>query len=155
MVDCELNLLQEASSRMKYDYYHILSGQDLPIKTQDYIHEFFDSVGEKEFVGFYSTKFSCDDRVRLCHLFCEYIGKSSAGFFCSLESLFIRLQRMLHISKNINVSFQKGTNWASITDSLAKDLVLHRKWIEKIFRFSFAPDELYKQTFIINHPNYI
>jgi len=28
----------------KYEYLHLLSGQDLPLKDQDYIHGFFNSL---------------------------------------------------------------------------------------------------------------
>ena len=37
----EYALLEEALKHGSYEYYHILSGQDLPIKTQDEIHQFF------------------------------------------------------------------------------------------------------------------
>ena len=40
-IQCELDLLK-AATKNKYTYYHLLSGVDLPIKNQDYIHEFFE-----------------------------------------------------------------------------------------------------------------
>ena len=36
---CELALLEAAAARGRYDYYHLLSGMDLPIKDQDTIHQ--------------------------------------------------------------------------------------------------------------------
>ena len=41
MVKCEYALLKEAFAR-GYQYYHLLSGVDFPIKSQAYIHDFFD-----------------------------------------------------------------------------------------------------------------
>ena len=38
VVKAELLLLETASMKGPYDYYHLLSGVDLPIKSQDYIH---------------------------------------------------------------------------------------------------------------------
>jgi hypothetical protein len=38
-VRCELELL-EAAVKDYHDYYHLLSGADLPIKSQDQIHKF-------------------------------------------------------------------------------------------------------------------
>lgn len=57
-------LLEMAVSHKKYDYYHLLSGQDLPIKTNDYIQNFFISHQGKEFVAFDKKKFDCQTRVQ-------------------------------------------------------------------------------------------
>ena len=42
-VEVELRLLEAATKENHYQYYHLLSGLDLPIKTQDYIHSFFEN----------------------------------------------------------------------------------------------------------------
>ena len=41
-VHSEMHLFRTAYEHGSYQYYHKLSGVDLPIKTQDYIHDFFD-----------------------------------------------------------------------------------------------------------------
>lgn len=46
-IACELGLLNAAVDKGRYTYYHLLSGQDLPIKSQDRIHSFFDSCGAR------------------------------------------------------------------------------------------------------------
>ena len=38
-IKCELKLLKSAIEH-NYDYYHLISGVYLPLKTQDYIHNF-------------------------------------------------------------------------------------------------------------------
>ena len=40
-VHSEMHLFKTAKEHGPYQYYHKLSGVDLPIKTQDYIHHFF------------------------------------------------------------------------------------------------------------------
>ncbi len=45
-------LLFETAIRGGYSYYHLLSGQDLPIKSQNEIHSICDKLQGKEFVGF-------------------------------------------------------------------------------------------------------
>ena len=50
-VQCELNLLK-AAIKGNYQYYHLISGVDLPIKSQDYIHDFFDINNNIEYVRF-------------------------------------------------------------------------------------------------------
>ena len=41
LVQCEMSLFDEASKK-KYDYYHLLSGIDFPIKPMKEIHYFFE-----------------------------------------------------------------------------------------------------------------
>lgn len=38
---CEMELFRSAHSYCHYEYYHLLSGVDLPIKSNEYIHNFF------------------------------------------------------------------------------------------------------------------
>ncbi len=50
-IECEMFLFNEAYKKGPFDYYHLLSGVDLPLKSNDYIHDFFDQNKGKEFVG--------------------------------------------------------------------------------------------------------
>ena len=52
MLEAEYALFHAVKdSGQSYAYHHLLSGVDLPIKTQDYIHQFFLENNGKEFVG--------------------------------------------------------------------------------------------------------
>lgn len=48
LVQSELILLKEAT-KSKYKYYHLISGVDLPIKSQYYIHKFLKNMKEWNF----------------------------------------------------------------------------------------------------------
>ena len=52
-IECEYALFERASSKGRYDYYHILSGVDLPIKSNQYIYDFFEANKGKEFIDAY------------------------------------------------------------------------------------------------------
>ena len=52
LVECELFLLRQATKNRKYDYYHLISGMDLPLKNQLEIHQFFKKNNGKQFVHF-------------------------------------------------------------------------------------------------------
>lgn len=43
-IECELKLLEEATQK-QHSYYHLMSGVDLPLKSQREIHTFFDKSG--------------------------------------------------------------------------------------------------------------
>lgn len=146
IVKAELSLLHLATGTDHYSYYHLLSGQDLPIKSQDTIHKFFELNSGKEFIGFDKLQFYHDDRVRVYHLFQEILGRRS---LC-LNNKFLALQRVIGVYRNRNINFQKGHQWFSITDRFARYVLSEKNQIRKLFRFTFCPDELFVQTMLIN-----
>ena len=56
MVEAELVLFEAALAQGPYQYYHLLSGVDLPLKSQDYIHDYFDRHAGEEFIGYTWTE---------------------------------------------------------------------------------------------------
>ncbi|MBR2840111.1 glycosyl transferase [Candidatus Saccharibacteria bacterium] len=150
LVNAEILLLKEATRQDHYAYYHLLSGQDLPIKTQDYIHNFFDENQGKEFVCFQNPSFEHMKRVRYYYPLQDKYGKKSSLSLRLFNEFFPFLQKMVGIHRNKNISFQKGTEWFSITDDLARYVVQKEPWIKKIFKDTLCPDEVFLHTVIIN-----
>lgn len=151
IVKAELNLLKE-STKNDYRYYHLLSGQDLPIKSQNQIYEYFTNNYGKQFVSFQEKNFIHQIHVRYYYPFQELFGRNS---FKSLHGKIIckpirGLQKLLNVYRNENVSFQKGDQWFSITDEFAKYIVSKEKELEKIFKNTYCPDEIFIQTLLIN-----
>lgn len=70
LVETELILFETARQRGSYRYFHLLSGVDLPIKTQNYIHRFFEENDGTEFVGFDNRPqtYSLTDRINKIHI---------------------------------------------------------------------------------------
>lgn len=155
LVECELILLKAATEHGSYDYYHLLSGQDLPLKTQDEIHEFFDAHKGEEFVRFMSEEFTMQDRIRYYHLFINKRGRSAnlrSRIYKKLDKISLAIQKTFKVDRNRRrkIKYQKGTQWFSITDELARYTVSKRKEILKQYRFTYCPDELFMQTLILN-----
>jgi len=151
LIECELLLFEMASNYGRYSYYHLLSGQDLPIKSQDYIHNFFDCNKGKEFVNFQSSKFTSEDRIRYYYLLQEKRGRfNTHSRLDYLEIKLLDFQKKIGVRRNKHISFQKGAEWVSVTDCFVRTLLAQKKWIKKTFRFTQCCDEVYKQTFAIN-----
>lgn len=146
----EISLLKAAVKRGPYHYYHLLSGQDLPIKTQDAIHAFFDRNGGKEFVCFTSEEFKAEDRVRQYHFFQEKLGRKYWESRWNVRIL--KKQERMGVWRHKKVSFQYGDQWFSITDAFARYIVSHKRWLKRIFRFSLCCDELFVQTLLLKSP---
>ena len=145
-------LFKAAYQKGPYFYYHLLSGSDLPIKTNNYIHNYFADNCGKEFIRFQSPGINCLDRVRYYHFFQEYRGRDDKSpLICIIEGLSIFVQRIMGINRHKNINFYKGTNWVSVTNDFVKELLKHEGWIKDTFRYTLCCDEVYKQTFAMRY----
>lgn len=151
-INAELLLLKKAVSVGPYQHYHLISGADLPIKTQDQIISFFEANEYKEFVRFEKPVYSYQNRTQYYHLLQDKVGRSHNFLYRGSELLLVELQKILHIKRNKNIKFQKGTNWFSITDNFARYVIDKEEWIKKTFRYTFCCDEVFLQTLLICSP---
>lgn len=148
-IACELSLLNAAVAMGHYSYYHLLSGQDLPIKSQDRIHSFFDSCGGKEFVRF--ENHNRDYRSRIGgHVIWNASGKNKSQVLLrKVDGLLARLLQCYRKPAK-GLKLMKGDNWFSITDKLARYIVENASLIRSVFWDSMCGDELFLQTFAWN-----
>ena len=59
-------------------------------------------------------------------------------------------QKIAHLKRNAEIQFQKGPNWFSITDDLARYVIKRKEWIKEVFHDSICCDEIFLQTIVIN-----
>ena len=102
LIESEMALFSKACSVNSYQYIHLLSGIDVPIKSQDEIHDFFDSHSGKEFIG-YLNNYLGDELVSrrsdLYHFFTKY-GRTGIGKIMNqLRRVACAFQRVLHIKR--------------------------------------------------------
>lgn len=145
-IECELRLLKEAIKE-QHDYYHLLSGVDLPIKDQNKIHDFFERCGGKEFV-----------HVDAPILDEEYIRRVDKYWFINrrkrnlpqkvLNKLLLAVQMPVHRCTKSNLHYQKGANWFSITHSFAQYVVRQSDVVRKTFKYTITADEMFLQTLL-------
>lgn len=148
----ELDLLKSAIDG-KYDYYHLISGVDMPIKTQDEIHEFFKKNDGKEFISF-DYVLDLDD---INYRFGQYrqfqeVYANKKNWLYKLDAVIIRLQRLFGINRisKLGMQVKKGSNWFSITHGLAVYILDHEDFIERSFKMSRCCDEVFLQTLVYN-----
>lgn len=149
-----LSLLRSAVAR-GYDYYHYLSGVDLPIKSQDDIHAFFEKNAGREFVHFDSKE------CRMCYLnrikffyFLQDRPDSRLGrlLLKCIHKGMLAVQKAAGVNRlrNNTLQIQKGADWFSITDSLARYLLSEEALIEKMFKYTSIGVEMFVQTLVWN-----
>lgn len=149
-IQCEMILLKEAA-KQEHAYYHLLSGMDLPIKSQQEIFDFFDAHQGLEFIDEDQQEISeaSLSRIRYYH---HFFGKkgSERDYLGALEVKIQKLMRVDRLKKAVKISYQKGRNWFSITHGMAQCILEKESWIMKTFQHSICGDELFVQTIARN-----
>ena len=151
-----LELLKKAS-KGQYNYYHVLSGADLPIKSKEEIRAFFEKHEGKEFIHFGTEQYQKDIKCRYnqYHFFSKQLGrKRDKKFWVDMETYSLAIQRRLHIDRTRGVpcEFYGGANWVSITNDLAQYIVKNIAKYKNSFRFTQNSDELVFQTIVMDSP---
>ncbi len=157
VVAAEFALMAFAYKQDEYAYYHLLSGVDLPLKSQNYIHDFFETQKGKEFIGFYDgadLSASLVRKVQRYHLFAQDFRGSGLVFLAKriLRACAIRIQELLGIKRHPNIRFAKGTQWWSLTGALIEQLLSKQDEILSLYKHTFCADEIAIQTYVYNSP---
>lgn len=155
-VEVEYLLFETARRNAPYLYYHLLSGVDLPIKSQDCIHDFFGKNQGCEFVGFWTGEAHQRDLERKVHryyFFTKYFRDKKHplhGVTVFLRNIALAFQKLLHVHRDRTYDFRKGWNWVSITEDFCKYLVQKKDVVLERFRYTLCPDEIFLQTVLWN-----
>lgn len=156
-IKCEMLLFKNAAPK-HYMYYHLISGIDLPLKTQDEIHAFFQKHSGMNFIGYDKVAQETRNfvfRTQYYHILNNIIGKGQTGIkhiLRKINKILIKLQVLLHVKRKEIVPLYKGANWVSITDEMMQYILSCEKIIKKQFYYSHCGDELFLQSIAMQSP---
>lgn len=152
LVEIEFALLRAATEQNHYEYYHLLSGVDIVVKSQTRIHQECEQLRGTEFIGIAQNV--TDDQIR---------WRSQHHFL--FPKHFKTNNRLIKISRNVWEIFQhiigykrypnevkKGSQWWSITDDFARYALSLEREFKHYFKGTFCPDEMVFQTICWNSP---
>lgn len=155
IVRATLELLELASGGTGYDRYVLISGQDVPLKTNSAIAEFFSQHREIDFVD--SNPFTNADESRLTRI-SRFHFFPRRTFSAALTTLAADISRRLDelifragVRRSMNYGFRWGSQWMDLTSETADKVLLlvrNDKGFLKRFHFTFCPDEVFFQTAI-------
>lgn len=148
IINVEMSLLEEAV-KTEHSYYHLLSGMDMPLKSQDTIHKFFDENDGKEFLNIWSMEDHTKRRAQYYTPFPE-----GGGFFLTnhWNHVVKAILKVMGIRMNKGIEFKIGSQWFSITENLAKYITEHKDWVQKVFKHSYMCDEIFIPTLVWRSP---
>ena len=152
-IECELRLL-EAAVKGRYDYYHLLSGVDVPIKSRSYIENYFSERNGTNFIKFQSRTIGAHDLARVKYWYpLQKWSIRNRYARAAVRELTVLPQRIAGVNRtqrHPGVVFQKGTNWFDITDDLARYILSQSGSIREMYRSTCCADEVFLQTAVIN-----
>ena len=134
-IKCFLHFLQ-ISSKTHYAYYHWISGVDFPLKSQDYIHDFFKKNNGKIYLDADLRREhvieSFEQRNKYYYFFQYKIGKD-VNIYATLQVISVKLQEIIGINRisKAKFNFEKGSNWCSITDEAVSVILSSENFIKK------------------------
>lgn len=156
-IEVELLLFDTAYNNLNanYSYFHLLSGVDIPIKSQNFIHDFCYKYQGKEFIGFTqgNTSKEIDRKVRRYHLFSNEFRMEHRLLQNSkkiIRAIILKIQELIGLKRNTHVEFKKGTNWVSVTYNFVKYMLTQKNQIRNIYAMTFCADEIFLQTLCWN-----
>ena len=152
-VDCELLLLGECLKHGPYQFVHLLSGVDLPIKTQDEIHRFFDEHPNTQFlqIGWADRHLY---RLEKYHFFLKHTHAPERikGLVNKTVNAVTAKLRINRLKKYGDMEIVKTANWFSITGECAEYVYSKRRFIRRLTRFTVCADEMFLGTVIRSSP---
>ena len=140
------------ATKIKYDYINFLSGQDFPIKTGPYIHQFLERNAGKQFIESIDIQNNFPEdmkRVYQTHL----INLDFKGMY-KIEYIINAIRKPRKIPDNLTI-YGKAMFWM-LTQEAANYVVKKvegKKEYNSFFQYTWGCDELVFQT-ILNNSNF-
>lgn len=152
-IKAEYILLKESTNFKKYNYYHLISGHDFPLVSQEEFHNFFKKNYGKQFIDCrYKNINSMLFRIRYYFPFQSFLsGKNFMNRV--LNKIGVLIQKTLGINRlSDKIVYGYGGNWFSITDDFARYVVSMESFVKENFYKGLCADELFLQTLWLNSP---
>lgn len=160
LIIATLNLFKEAN-KMAYDRYLLISGQDVPIKSNNYIRSFFEDHSDQQFIEFerfprisWSREHGGIDRIALYYpnkmskdTILKWMVEGSFWVVRRVQRKFPRLQRRLI------GSYWGGAQWLNLTGDCVEYLlnfISNHEGYLRSFRYTRCTDEIFFHTIILN-----
>lgn len=150
LVETEMELFQAVyNSGIQYARVHLISGQDLPVKTVGYILEYFEREENrnKEFISIEDQP-SEIRRLKYYWLCTKHMRQGM--FYKIIRHGALIVQKVLGINrlKKLPLNYKKGSEWVSLTCNAVNRLVESWPEYSKYFSKTVCSDELYKQMLL-------
>ncbi|HLP82285.1 MAG TPA: beta-1,6-N-acetylglucosaminyltransferase [Nitrosomonas sp.] len=144
--------LLKASYQHGYHYYHLLSGVDLPLVSQNEVHEFLEN-SDAEYIDFApENRLFAHFKIAYFHLLVDTMIYRKYLIIRIISHVLVKLQAIVGIdrTRNLHLSLFHGSAWFSITHNLVGYILRLEESINKIYHMTLGADEVFIQTYVMN-----
>lgn len=154
-----LALLKCARQQNTYDYYTLLSGQDLPIQPLSDYRDFLEKNKGREFIHWYKLphfeNHGISGGLERMELYWLDIKPRFTYLRAKLTDLIQKAQKRLKHKRKFDFELYSGSNWFTLSGS-AIDYCLsflqEHPSFARHFRYTRCTDEIFFQTLLLNSP---
>lgn len=152
IVLAEMDLFAKAFENTDIEWFHLISGNDFPVRKTDILNRFFEEAEDVDcFMETEPLPEHLRDRMELYH----YIVKRPTqrkNMLKYLHSKFLSLQCRLGVKRQhpVGLPFMYGSSWVDLRRSAVDILLRRREDIIRFTRHTSCSDEVYKQTVLQN-----
>lgn len=150
LVEAEVRLIEAACNARDYSYLHLFQGVDLPIKTQDQIHQYFDEHQGTEYVNIGFDDRRCFRKCMYHHFFAQNRFYRHNMLLKLLNYGIVFSERLFGITKNTDIALYHGSGLFSITGEFAKYVVANKDEIKRRYKYSLAADDVFIHSLLMN-----
>jgi hypothetical protein len=153
LIQAELNLLKAAVSN-GYHYYHLLSGSDLPLVSQECLHERLEE-SDLEYVDIDpGCEWFAHWKAGYYHLLVETRLYRKSWAYRQLGHALVRLQALAGIdrSRKNGLQYLHGSAFFSITHAFAGYVLDREGWVRRNFHHTLIGEEVFMQTLLMSSP---
>lgn len=156
---CYLLLSEEALKNPDNVYFHLISGQDFPVKTSNHFKNLIKGDHLKDHIEFFKLPTTIwknqnggFDRIEYYNLYDIVNAKKYIKWLWFL----VRIQKKIHLKRRVSDSVGElygGFTWWSLTrDTLQYviDYTKEKPYLINRMKHTFCPEEMYFQTVIMN-----
>ncbi|VEG71530.1 Core-2/I-Branching enzyme [[Pasteurella] aerogenes] len=159
-IEAELDLFEVATSKGDYSYYHLISGSDLPLASNEDIYIFFEQNQNKIFLSLVDDSIALnnkvEERLKYYHFFSDISSRTfSNKILRKLLSGYRYLEK--HIQSWLGIDLLKkyslkvgyASNWVSLDKESISRILAEKDFIQRAFRYSILGDEIFLPTMLL------
>lgn len=158
-VRATLELLKAAKQKGKFDYYSLISGQDLLIKPLCDYKQFLLANRGKEFLAWYKLPHHINhgptggvDRMELYWL---DVKPRFKYLYAKTNDIIHKLQRKLNYKRRLRFDLYAGAQWFTLSNTAIEyvlDFLETNPYFIRSYKYSRCSDEIFFQTLLLNSP---
>lgn len=149
LTEAMIRLIEAAQSFSAFEYFHVISGSDLPVRPINEFESYLEEIYPKDILA--ACALDRNNFQQKKRLYSRYVINNRNFYNNLVQKIYFFIGTYIsHRQILPNVDFYFGNSWITVTHDTATWLV--KKWrdpiINDFFKETFCPDEIFFPTYI-------